>query len=277
MEHIHIVTVANKAKYYFDYLKESCKNNGKNLEIIGFGEEWLGYNWKFKKMIQYLNNLNPNDIVCFVDGFDVICVRNLNNLKNDFLKIKSRENCKIIIGFEQQIQLTNKIMANLFFGKCKDLSINSGTYIGYAKDLLDILTKTYELNPDTKGDDQLMITKYCNLNPNDVYIDDKCELFLTIVNYNDELDEFVQIQNNQVVYNNNKPYFIHAPSCTYLDNIIIKLGYSYNTKIKDIVWKDYSTDKIFKQSFNIIYQIKDDLYLIFLVIILILLIYTKKK
>jgi cell division control protein 42 len=34
-----------------------------------------------------LNKLNKNDIVCFVDGYDVICVRNLNQLKNTFLNI----------------------------------------------------------------------------------------------------------------------------------------------------------------------------------------------
>jgi hypothetical protein len=53
MNNFHIVTVATESKYYFPYLLESCKNNGKELEVLGYGEKWEGLNWKFKKMIDY--------------------------------------------------------------------------------------------------------------------------------------------------------------------------------------------------------------------------------
>ena len=39
MDKLHIVTVATESKYYFPYLVESCKQNGKNLEVIGYGEK----------------------------------------------------------------------------------------------------------------------------------------------------------------------------------------------------------------------------------------------
>jgi hypothetical protein len=47
MSKIKIVTVATESKYYFEYLKKSCENNGKNLEVLGYGEKWQGFAWRF--------------------------------------------------------------------------------------------------------------------------------------------------------------------------------------------------------------------------------------
>ena len=81
MDDLHIVTVATESKYYFPYLVESCRKYGKELEVLGYGEKWKGFNWRFKLMIEYLKNLNPSHIVCFIDGYDVICTRNLYEFK----------------------------------------------------------------------------------------------------------------------------------------------------------------------------------------------------
>ena len=88
MNQYHIITVATDPKYYFPYLVESCKNLGKELKVLGMGEKWEGFNWKYKQMVEYLNQLPKTDIVCFVDGYDVVCCRNLNELPRAFLKIK---------------------------------------------------------------------------------------------------------------------------------------------------------------------------------------------
>ena len=78
MNKLHIVTVATDSQYYFPYLVESCKRNGKELEVLGMGEVWQGFNWKYVKMMEYLKTLPTDDIVCFVDGYDVVCCRNLH-------------------------------------------------------------------------------------------------------------------------------------------------------------------------------------------------------
>jgi len=51
---LHIVTVANHSEYYFQYLVESCKKCGKELDILGYGEEWKGFNWRLTLIINYL-------------------------------------------------------------------------------------------------------------------------------------------------------------------------------------------------------------------------------
>ena len=245
MSELHIVTVATESKYYFPYLVESCKKNGKDLKVLGFGEKWQGFNWRFLLMIDYLQNLPENDIVCFVDGYDVICTRNLNELSEVFVNIREREHCKIIAGHDKLAESSDFIkgflayfMQNFFFKKCKNESLNAGTYIGYAKDVLEIIQKIYNLNPTNNSDDQVLMIKYCNLYKNDFYLDVNNELFLAIINSYSHIDKDVTIENKTLTYKNRQPFFIHAPAFGFLDKIIIKLGYEYNGNVKQEYYKN---------------------------------------
>ena len=242
IDKIHIITVATEQQYYFPYLVDSCRKNGKELEVIGMGEKWEGFNWRYKKMIDYLKNLPKNDIVCFIDGYDVLCCRNLHELIPEFLKIQHKQQCKIVVGHDKTSFLLS--MHSLFYGKCKNQSINAGTYIGSVIDILDIIQKTYDLNPNNDADDQILITQYCNLNPNDFYIDTDNQLFLVLLYPLENLDKYTNIDNGKLTYNNNTPFFIHAPGYGLLDNIINKLGYSYIDNIKEEYYKNIFEKKI---------------------------------
>lgn len=268
MNNLHIVTVATDPKYYFPYLVESCKRNGKELEVLGFGEKWKGFYWKYELMIEYLKSVSENDIVCFIDGYDVICTNNLNKLKDVFIKIKNEKNCKIIVGHDKiQNNFLFKFFHNIFFGKCNNISINSGTYIGYSKDILYILENMIN-NKKDENDDQILLTNYCINNPNDIYIDVDSELFLTLLYPLTDLDKYVEIKNNKLIYNNNEPYFIHAAGYGFLDNILIKLNYNYNDNIK----KQYYNDIYKKRIYHYIKNFKRNYKMLsFLIIILLLL------
>jgi hypothetical protein len=230
MEDLYIVTVVTKTNYYFPYLVESCEKNGKKLTILGYNEKWEGFTWRFKLLINFLKKLKSTDIVCFIDGYDVICTRNLNDLKNEFIKLKNETNCKIIIGHDKIINTgiyyMNYIWYNFYFGKCKNNNLNAGTYIGYVKDLIDILSYIYtEINENNKLDDQQLLTTYCNSN-NDIYIDIYNKLFLSITKPFSEIDNYLQVKNNEIIYNNNIPFFIHCPGNTYLENTLKLLNYN---------------------------------------------------
>jgi len=232
MNDLHIVTVVTESKYYFPYLVESCKKYGKKLTVLGYGEKWLGFTWRFKLMLDYLENLPKNDIVCFIDGYDVICLRDLTELKEEFIKIRNQTNCKIIVGHDKIDRSTlyynfNYYFNYYYFGPCyKNVFINAGTYIGYVDDLLYILKKLYNETVENFDDDQVLLIQYCKKNTNELYIDIDNKLFLTINKIKSEIDDIVEIQNNQVFYNNNRPFFIHGPGRTLLTNILRKLNYN---------------------------------------------------
>ena len=267
MDKLHIVTVATDSKYYFPYLIRSCKRNGKELEVLGFGEKWQGFTWRYELMIEYLKSIPENDIVCFIDGYDVVCTRDLNELKEAFIKIKNQNNCKIIVGNDKiQNNFLFKFFHNIFFGKCNNISINAGTYIGYSKDILYILEKINSNKNEDDKDDQILLTNYCINNPNDIYIDIDSKLFLTMLYPLTDLDKHVEIKNNKLIYNNNKPFFIHAAGHGFLDNILIKLNYNYNDNIK----KEYYNEILKKIPHYIKNFIKNNKILSLLIIIILL-------
>lgn len=226
---MHIVTVVTESQYYFPYLMDSCKKNGQELTILGYGEKWLGFNWRLTKMINFLKQLPEHDIVCVVDGYDVICTRHLNELEDEFIKIKNRTNCKLIVS-KEILYGFNSVIGYFFFGKCKQENLNAGTYIATAGDMLNIITKVYNLNPKDNADDQVLLTKYCN-SSEDIYIDTHNEIFLSISHSLTDLYQYVEHKNGLFYYNNNAPFFVHAPGSGILDTMVEKLGYG-KCKIK---------------------------------------------
>jgi hypothetical protein len=260
---LHIVTVATESKFYFPYLVESCKRNGTKLVVLGYGEKWLGFNWRLRKMMEFLKTLPDNDVVCFLDGYDILCTRKLNQLIPEFVKIKNKSNCKIIVGSDQHYTFL-KHWAKLTYGECSNKLINAGNYIGYKKDLLEIIEHIYVNNPDDANDDQLLLTKYCVDNPSLFYIDTKSEIFLVYMNPFTEVQD-IEIKNNTVYYNNQNPFFVHTPG-GFLDKLIIDLGYKYDStnNIKEEIYK-----KVF--GFSIFNQLKNGIHIfVFLFIILLL-------
>jgi hypothetical protein len=232
MNDLHIVTVVTESKYYFPYLVESCKKYGKKLTVLGYGEKWLGFTWRFKLMLDYLETLPKSDIVCFIDGYDVICLRDLYELKEEFIKIRNKTNCKIIVGHDKIDRSTfyhnfNYYFNYYYFGPCyKDIFINAGTYIGYVSDLLYILKKLYNETVENFDDDQILLIQYCKKNTQELHIDIDNKLFLTINKIKSEIDNLVEIKNNQVFYNDNRPFFIHGPGKTSLTDLLLKLDYN---------------------------------------------------
>jgi len=238
MGDLHIVTVATESKYYFPYLVDSCRRYGKELETLGFGQKWKGFNWKFKLMIEYLKTLPESDIVCFVDGYDVICTRNLNELKNLFLKIRHEKKCKIIVGCDnvKHTHYVNKFTIPLYYGTCNNISLNSGTYIGYVKDLLEIIEEIQSENSEDSANDQPLMMKLCKMNSAIFYMDINNDFFLTLVRPLREIDDILEINEyGEISYNGVHPFFLHGPGSTYFDNVLKKIGYDNSIDINRII------------------------------------------
>jgi len=237
MPNVRVVTVANQSKYYFPYLKQTCETNGIPLDVVGMNEYYGGLNWKNDKMIQYLKNSPPETLVCFVDGFDVICTRNLNDIESVYRQIQTESGCKIAVAEDKRSSFMNWL-AYFYFGTCKEKSINSGTYIGYAKDLLHVLEQTFALNTEHDVSDQILLTHYCTANPREFYIDTEAKLFLTLLYPLEDLGDYVSM------YKDAHPFFIHAPGYGFLDSLLTKMGYSVDPAIQKNLYYDFFVNKI---------------------------------
>jgi len=276
MNNLHIVTVATDPEFYFKYLVESCSRNGKEIKVLGYGEKWKGFAWKFNLMIEYLKSVNSDDIVCFVDGYDVICNRNLDELKLQFIEYKNKYSFKIIVAIDIYKFKPQELIAGVYFDNCNNNLLNSGTYIGYAKDLYDVLSESYNLDSSDKTNDQLLLTKYCKIHPNDIFFDKNQDFFLTMHKSFFEINNELEIHNNEAYYNGKKPFFIHGPSCTYLNSLLINLNYNISddgeyTKNKMKKYYMYKGIQYFKE------LLKRYLVIIILVFLILGYLYKMKK
>ena len=201
MNKLHLVTVATEIKLYMPYLIKTCKNNGVELTILGLGEKWQGFNWRYKIILNFLKSIDKNDIVCFVDGYDVICIRNLKDLPSVFFEIKNKYNCKIIVGEDPRYDeesFVNSIIGkftDFYYSRCNNNPLNAGTYIGLAGDLIEVLTNILKLNNSPDADDQVLITKYCSNNPDFFYVDKNNSIFLVMFNIHSEIDHNLNFEN----------------------------------------------------------------------------------
>lgn len=84
---------------------------------------------KFEFMITFLNKLNPDDIVIFVDGFDTIIN---GHIEEAVVRFKKKfANCKVLVSYGTLENHLFPYVKNKMFGTFRDVA-NSGLYMGYA-------------------------------------------------------------------------------------------------------------------------------------------------
>ena len=125
-------TVATNSQGYFKSLKESAKRNNINLTVLGFNQKWEGFIWKFKMMKDAIKNLPDDEIVIFMDAFDVIILSNEKEIHDKFVSY----GVDMLIGGEKKPNniihkfVYNQVFKDGKFKKCKFGScfLNSGLY-----------------------------------------------------------------------------------------------------------------------------------------------------
>jgi len=240
------ITVATEIKGYLPVLQESFIKHDLKLEILGLNEKWTGFGFKYLKMIEFLKKQNPDEIVVFMDAYDVIFLN-----KDKLLERFRSYNKQILLSCEPLPKtLLHKYLYTKVFPSCqldtKDkIHINSGLYMGYAKYLLIMLQKlSSKANlHSSKTDDQVILNEFCNYKNkffcDYIAIDVERKVFYNI--FPDSL--FTQktskklINNKFVNHNLQEVNFLHGPGNTNLDFVVQK----YNLN---------STNKIFREDFS---------------------------
>jgi hypothetical protein len=230
-----LVTVATHSERYYPYLKLSAEKYGHQLITLGWGEKWQGFAWKFDLMKAYLHSLKHDEIVCFVDAFDVVVLEDSQTIEGKFTNLIAGDTTKILVSKEQYSHngFENGMLSYLqsfVFTKCKSEYINSGTYIGTSLTLLRIfegICDEFKCSP--KADDQRLLQEYC-VKHNDIFvIDNDCNMFLVINSTISKIkagEYDISFLGNKLVYKNHTfPAFFHGNGYTDFDYIIEHLEY----------------------------------------------------
>ncbi len=234
LTNMRLVTIATHSDLYFPFLKKSCRKYNSPITVLGWGQPWPGFSFKSKLMNDYLVDVPDDDIVCVIDSFDVLLLRPIEELESSFRTYSELTGVRIIVGFDIQPSVVVSTVARWQFGTCHGVSLNAGTYIGYAKEIKHMINDIYI---DPRLDDQVLLTKYVQKYPHRVHIDTTSLFFLTVNNPIGEFmyDNHIKVEDDMLYYRGIRPFFAHGNGNTDMTRLIKALGYKMSKNALDYI------------------------------------------
>lgn len=214
---LHVCTVANYEDEGLDTLIKSGKAYGIDVNVIGMGDPYPNHFTKISKMYRYLDRLQPDDIVLFVDGFDVFFISSGDEIMTKFLKKK----VPCIFSAEKRWYPKNSgsdLKIPYPESRTAYRYLNAGSYIGYVSFLKlmleEIIDNKYSI-PLSRyrrlNDDQYHFHRYFLQNQKFVHLDTETEMFLPLA-YVDKNELKIDKENKRIVVKEtgNSPIAIHG-------------------------------------------------------------------
>jgi len=157
---LHIYTYATDMNKMENFSK-SVQIFGNHINCIN-ENTWNGYHDKIFNLLKNIKDVPDNEIVCFVDGYDVFINSKTDEIIEKFLSYE----CDILFGTELNCYPENESLKKKM-DQIPCLSkyryINSGGYMGYASAIRKLLTWKTPAEIETtckNGTDQLYFTEY---------------------------------------------------------------------------------------------------------------------
>lgn len=269
---MRLVTVATDDQGYFPFLVKSCKRHGVHLDVLGWKQTWRGYNWRVKLMLDYLAPMDPNELVCFIDAYDVIVCASPEDMERAYRGLCKKHGADIVVGFEAPKYYHDALIAEAMFGTCKKKRINAGTYMGRVKDLTEMLHAMQAEAKEDAADDQVILTQVCNKSPARFHIDTEHELFLTVQSMITGIDDLVckmdVDESLRLIYEGRRPCIVHANGDTNMDSLLEKLHYKVTPEFKCYIRKFHKRDLLRKSQYYLKLIASRMAYFIAIVIVL---------
>jgi len=245
---LRVLSYANKDGGYVDVLRASAERYGYELVIIGHGQTWHGFGGRLISLRNFLQqaNLLPNEIILWVDAWDVMFVQKAELL---LYKYRFLFSDKIVLNAERRhpCKHIHRRLWERKYGvwehesKTPYFVFNAGMWMGPVHLILKHLQT---LGPiDVRCDDQKLLIEYYKQSEvfrADLRLDTDAQLFtiLSCWSPDDIIISPDKIAMNQIT--KTLPFVLHAPAGSDLSSIISKLGfhtrYRTPTKIRVKNW-----------------------------------------
>jgi hypothetical protein len=203
---LHVCTVANYMHPNLEKLMTSCEQNDIELEILGMGKPYSGNIDKLRIIKNYCDQLTENDLILFVDAFDVLILANPQEIISRFLSL----NVPMLMATEMNCWPSKDTAKFHPHTPSPFKYINSGGYIGWAQAIKSWLN-AFD-NPLLSGkSDQEAVHKLFAQKPHFYALDHSCAIFLCLfqVPYNAVLINPVN-KTITCTYTNSSPCVLHA-------------------------------------------------------------------
>ena len=200
-----------------NYLKESALINSMEIHYLNMDVwTWNGYIDKIMSVANIINTHTDDDIICFIDAYDVLINQNIDYLLENF----KYYNCDLLIGAELNCY-PMKYKDSYPFINSDYRYVNSGGYIGYKYALQDLFNwKSYENICEicSDGGDQSYFTEYfISKYSNKIRLDTECLIFqnMYLVNWSELTFDNGKLY-NQIL--EKRPCFIHFNGGSWQQN-----------------------------------------------------------
>jgi hypothetical protein len=214
-EELHVCTYANCLVDSVYYLMDSCHQKSILPTVLGYGEPF-SFKYKVEKIRNYLETLPENDVVLFVDAFDVMIIKTKEELLSDFLALQA----PFVIAAEKNCYPFRELKEKYAQSASPFGYLNSGGYIGYVWAVKKTLARLLDLcvsrpYPYQNEDDQGLFTRDYLEHPDEYHLDRESKIFLCLAKVTD--DEVVIDPKTGVfcVPTGSYPGILHANSSSF--------------------------------------------------------------
>jgi hypothetical protein len=219
-DQFHVCTVASREGENLHKLVQSCKQHHIDLDVVGMGRPYWKNGTKLVRLKEYLRDLPDDDIVMFVDAFDVLIVADKEIILEKFLHMNS----PFIMSAEKNCFPFEWLAPEFPASPTAFKYPNSGSFIGYVRVLKEWLEALAPINKNAS--DQGQIGKQFIKGPQFFTFDYTCELFLPLFMVEDS-EVVIDLESGVVrcLPTNSTPYVIHAngKSFSFYDSVYSQL------------------------------------------------------
>lgn len=145
---VHIVVVATDANRTDQLLASLSTKKGFHVHVEGLGKEWTGFDFKLKHTLEVANQLEPDDVLMHLDAYDTFVLTNADEILKKFYNMDTN----IVVSTETNLYPSHEldhirpIIEDMYPTSPNRFRwINSGTYIGYAGAIRNLL---YSMPPN---------------------------------------------------------------------------------------------------------------------------------
>jgi hypothetical protein len=226
---LNIFTIATKPSHHLDRLLTSAEAFGIQVDVQGKGRPFLGMGTKRNLMHEYVSACDPDQLVMYVDAYDVIFLANVTEMVSVYERYYKGE---VVFGAEQNLGMYT-VDDIMYYVKYPIRSqrykyLNAGTVMGPAgkiKALLDIVGVGAE---DAKCD-QVDLIRYFTTHSDQLTVDTGHYLFAVNGGRAGLESRDYRIENGRLhsVNTDTWPILLHVPGKFFigLDAIAKKLGF----------------------------------------------------
>ena len=242
----HFVTISTTKNQHLRRLEASAAHYNIPLTLLGLGDSYEHHGKKIHILKAFIKDLPKEDILIYVDAFDVIFLDTKKAIETTFLNL----NQDIVFGAEHHVLSSSfsHFLKNLFIYPKSPTSyryVNAGTFAGYIGALLDLFNTAISTSC---RDDQIAFSNFFIKNPKALYPDYEQKLFTCNGGRGGLEEKDYQLKNKKLVATktNQYPKILHIPGKVFipLDNITQKLGIPYEAKHEQF---DYDNLTILKK------------------------------